>query len=109
MTKVEDLKRVIVAIVADANFDEEMDAHRNQITLEQCKIDAEADVDLLISASHAEGVAEGVVTALNGLARYAKRIDGGEYNYAFGKPFFVVPVTAFEEVRVSLLAPKEQP
>jgi hypothetical protein len=64
-------------------------------------------LEVLLAAARAEGVAEGVVTALNGLARYAKRIDGGEYNYAFGKPFFVVPVTAFEEVRVSLLAPKE--
>jgi hypothetical protein len=58
MTKVDELRRVIVGLVADSMFDQEMDAHRKQITLEQCRIDAGADVDLLISAAHAEGVEE---------------------------------------------------
>jgi hypothetical protein len=96
MTKVEDLKRVIVAIVADANFDEEMDAHRNQITLEQCKIDAEADVDLLISASHAEGVAE----ERERILASGRRIDRDECTDGFAEcDEFVCPY--------SLLAPKE--
>jgi DNA-binding IclR family transcriptional regulator len=99
MTKVEDLKRVIVAIVADANFDEEMDAHRNQITLEQCKIDAEADVDLLISASHAEGVEEGVEETLAKIREVARPLLVG-----LGGVLAVVSIPA------SVLAPtKEKP
>jgi hypothetical protein len=94
MTKVEDLKRVIVAIVADANFDEEMDAHRTHITLEQCKIDAEADIDLLITAAKEEE-RERIRNALD-----VTFIGGAAMTWHFdSRKRYIVPY--------SVLAPKE--
>jgi hypothetical protein len=47
----EHLRRTIIDAVANDYYDQEQDSHRVQITPEECKVDAERNVDLLISAS----------------------------------------------------------
>ena len=45
------LRRTTIEAVAKDYYDQEQDAHRVWITVEQCKVDAARNVDLLISAS----------------------------------------------------------
>lgn len=52
------LRRTIIDAVANDYYDQEQGAHRVQITLEQCKVDAERNVDLLISAARPKDKAE---------------------------------------------------